>query len=81
MRFARFRLTMRTLMMAVAVVAVILGAYASGYRDGRQYRPVPPQDAALAFVKSIRFNSDEEACAVYTAAELMEHSSPGALAG
>jgi hypothetical protein len=76
MRLSRARFTVWTLMVAVAVVAVSLGIYALGLRNGRQAVMFAPPETPLSYTKALAIPSEEEACAVFLATEMStEHNS------
>lgn len=77
---SRPRARLTTLMMAVLLIAVALGSYRAGYRDGRGTVPRDlPHERALDFVRALKVRSDTEGYAIYSQAKLREQSRPGYL--
>ena len=79
MRLPRVRVTVRGMMMAVAIVAFTLSIYALGLRNGRQAATVTPRETALEFTRALALPSAEEACAVFMLAEMNAKHSSGFL--
>lgn len=78
MRMPRF--SMRAVLVMVAFIAAVLGAYQYGWREGQRQPRDPYERRALRFVGAIQTTSDKEASAVYQQALRHEKEQPGFLA-
>ena len=77
MRMSRFRFTVRRLMLAVAIVAIVAGAFMFGQRRGMRTVLNAPRDSAMTISQTVTARSDEERCAIYNAMLSQERDSPG----
>jgi hypothetical protein len=77
MRLPRFRFTIRRMMLAVAVVAIVAGAFMFGQRRGARWALNAPPDGAMAISQMVAAQSDEARCAIYNAMLGQERDSPG----
>jgi D-serine deaminase-like pyridoxal phosphate-dependent protein len=77
MRMPRFRFTLRRMMVFVAIVAIVAGAYMFGQRRGARSVLNAPRDSAMTISQTVTARSDEERCAIYYAMLSQERDSPG----
>jgi hypothetical protein len=77
MRLPPLRFTVRTLVVAVAMLAAVFGAYMSGWRDSQKVPRDPAREKALQLVRSMPITSDEQGCAVFGQALRHERKTPG----
>jgi hypothetical protein len=74
------RFTVRTVVVAVAILAAVFGAYMSEWRDSQKVPRDPTREKALQLVRSLPVTSDEQACAVFGQALRHERKTPVFLA-
>lgn len=79
MRTPQLRFSVRGMMVAVAVVAIVSGAYLFGQRRGARSVLNAPHDGAMAISQMVATRSDEERCAIYNAMLSQERAHPGSV--
>lgn len=80
MKMSRLRFSVRFLLVLVAFLGGMFGAYQYGWREGQRLPRDPLERRALRFVSAIQTTSDEEAAAIYQQALRHERELPGFLA-
>ena len=79
----RLRISIASLLVVIMLIAVSLGSYTAGYREGYaegvRRPPKHAQDRAIEFARSQSVRSAREICAIYQAAKQVEAGDPGFL--
>src|SRR3954465_7703843 len=79
MPMPKLRFTIGRMMVAVAIFALVAGAFLFGQRRGAQTVQNAPRDGAMAISQTVAAQSDEERAAIYNAMLALERDHPGSV--